>query len=73
MSDTSTGAAIYKTMQDILTAALGEYKDKGFTLYEWDDHVLALDYQDETIAIFSTKGATIEAVREHCQRFLNGK
>lgn len=65
--------ATYKGMQSILTASLGDYAEQGFSLYQLDDHVLALDHKDDSVCTFSAEGATIPKIRQECQRHLEGK
>jgi len=57
-------------LQSICNAALGRYHSKGFRLVEPDDHILVLYYLDELVARFSQVGATIPAIRETCQEYM---
>jgi len=61
---------IYKGLQSIYTAALGEYRDKGFRLVAHDDHVAVLFYQDEKVGVFSQTGMTIQSLHEVCKEYL---
>lgn len=63
--------ATYKTGQDILNASLGDYHQQGFRLYACSRDILALDYKDKPVKILSSTGATIVAIRETCQEYLN--
>lgn len=56
--------------QDILDAALGDYKQQGFRLYACDREVLALDYKDKALRTFSNV-ATIVSIQKACQLYLN--
>jgi len=57
--------------EKICTAALGEYKDKGFKAYEEDDHFLAIEHYGEVIAHFFSATATIEEIQKACHQHLN--
>jgi len=60
-------------LKELLTQKVDKiYRDMGFRLYELDDHILALDKDDEPIAQFSATGITNanEQVNEACEKFL---
>ncbi len=62
--------AKYTGTQSMLNAALGDYRAKGFSLTEPDDHTLFLFYEDERIAVFSAQGALIPSIHETCRSHL---
>jgi len=64
--------AQYKGMQSIFDETLVDYKDKGFSLYQPDDHFLELFYRGKRVAIFNQTRATIEIIRETCKHYLEG-
>ena len=63
--------AIYKNKQSVLDASLGEWKARGFSLREPDDHFTDLYFKDKRIATFNQAMVTIEIVREGCQNYWN--
>ena len=62
--------ATYTGKQSVLDAALGKFKDYGFSLVEPDDHFLELYFKDKKIATYYQGAVTIKIIREGCQNFL---
>lgn len=56
--------------QGIWDAALGIFKDYGFSLVEPDDHVVELYFKDLKIATFNQSTLTIPILHEECRNFL---
>jgi len=60
-------------LEELLTQKLDKvYRNMGFRLYELDDHILALDKDNEPVAQFSAIGITNanEQVNEACRKYL---
>jgi len=49
---------------------LGQYQGKGFRLVEPDDHLVALYYKDEQIAVFNQTKLTIQELHRTCAQWL---
>lgn len=62
--------AEYTGNQSILDAALGEFKDYGFSLKEPDDHLTELYFKDKKIATYNQVKLTIPVLHEGCRNFL---
>ena len=62
--------AKYRTKEDILNAALGEYREFGFRLEEPDDHFTELYFKDKKIATYNQQALTIPKLQEGCRNFL---
>ena len=60
----------YTNFQNMFTAALGEYRDKGFSIEAPDDHFAILYHHDEKLAVFSQQGMTIKELHLECERHL---
>lgn len=60
-----------KLAQAICTAALGEYKDKGFTAYEDGDHFLVIEHYGEEIARFNATKVELEEIKKVCHQHYN--
>lgn len=58
-------------LEQILSAALGEFSRCGFKLIETDDHVLSLLHEDLPVAIFGQQGARIIDIHDECRNHLN--
>lgn len=57
-------------MTQVLTASLGEYAKKGFTLEKLDDHVLVLRFWGNLVCFFISSGTTVEGIRQACLQYL---
>lgn len=57
--------------EQLCTASLGEYKDKGFAAYEMDDHFLVIEHHGKVIARFFSSTATIEEIQKACHQHYN--
>ena len=57
-------------LKEVLAACLGDYDHIGFKLSELDDHLLELSFMGRRVALFSSTGATVAAVRQACQEYL---
>jgi len=60
-------------LKELLTQKLDKvYREAGFRLYELNDHILALDKDDEPVATFSATKITNanEQVNEACKKYL---
>jgi len=60
----------YTGKQSMLDAALGEFKDYGFSLVEPDDHTTELYHNGKGIAIYWQTKLTIPVLHEGCQNYL---
>lgn len=56
--------------QSVLDAALGKFKDEGFSLVEPDDHFLELYFKEKKIATYYHSVVTIKIIREGCRNYL---
>ena len=63
--------AQYKTKEDYLKAALGEYYGLGFRLVEPDDHIIELYHLGKCIARYNSMKLTFETLQRECQNYLN--
>ena len=57
--------------EGICTAALGEYKDKGFTAHETDDHLLVIEHYGKEIARYNVTKVELEEVKQDCHQHYN--
>lgn len=62
--------ASYTNRQSVFDAALGKFKDFGFSLVEPDDHFLELYFEKKKIATYFQDTVTIRIIREGCQNYL---
>lgn len=60
----------YTGRQSVSEAALGKFKDYGFSLVEPDDHLLELYFKEKRIAVYYQGSVTIKVIRDNCQNFL---
>ena len=61
---------VFKDKQSINDAALGIFKDYGFSLVEPDDHVVELYFKDKKVNTYSQSALTIPLLQEGCRNFL---
>ena len=62
--------AMFTGMQGVLDAALGKYKDEGFTLVEIDDHTTEHYFKDHKVATYNQSNLTIPRLHEDCSLYL---
>ena len=62
--------ATFTGKQSIIEAALGEFKDYGFSLQEVGDHFTELYFKDKLIATYNQDSLTISLLHEGCRNFL---
>lgn len=68
--------ATYTGKQSVLDAALGKYKEYGFSLTETDDHLLELYFKDKKIATYNQTIPNEEnrsitgIIREGCANYM---
>jgi len=63
--------AQYKTKEDFLNAALGEYYGLGFRLIEPNDHIIELYHLDKCIARYNPTKLTFVELQKGCQAYLD--
>lgn len=68
--EVKTNMAEYTGRQSILDAALGTYKDYGFSLSEKDDHTLTLAFKGKDIAHYNQTKVSIPLLHEGCKNYL---
>ena len=57
--------------ESLCSKALGEYKDRGFTAYEKDDHTLVLEHDGQEIKQLNALTVTPTALQDVCHQHLN--
>ena len=57
-------------IQGILDAALGKYKDEGFSLVDLDDHSTALYFKDHKVTTYNQATLSIPRLHEDCSLYL---
>ena len=62
--------ANYTDRQSVFDAALGKFKDYGFSLVETDGHFLELYFENKKIATYLQDTITIRLIREGCENYL---
>ena len=62
--------AEYINFQSVLNNTLGDYIQLGFSLTEPDDHLLELCFKGEPVGWFNQNTATIDNIRDFCQKFI---
>jgi len=61
--------AVYTGGQSIVDAALGQYRNLGFSLVEAADHRLALRYKGVELERYNQLTITVETIRRQCHVF----
>lgn len=61
---------VLQVTQSILTAALGEYKNMGFSLTNAGDNIAKLYFKEKEIAALNIDFLTIPKLQECCRNFL---
>ena len=62
--------ATYTSKQSVLDEALGEFKDYGFRLEEFNDDEFILYFKDKQIARYYQTKATFDIIKQGCENYL---
>ena len=60
-----------RLVEAICTAALGEYKNKGFKAFEADDHTLVIEHDGEVIARLNAAKTSLGEIQQACHQHWN--
>lgn len=62
--------AQYIDTHSVFQAALGDFEQYGFSLFEPDDHILELRFKDNTIGRFNQSLVTVRIIQDSCRNYL---